>query len=92
MAPLIGYFPPASAYVPADNEAWLEIQRDSKKIILYRGKDVVKEVTAEGEINIGPGEFYLQLLLPHGLHPLRFARADDDGICGTVVLTEPSVS
>ena len=60
MAPLIGYFPPAGSYNPADNESWLEIERKSKTITLYKGANAVKQLSAEGEIKIGPGEFYLQ--------------------------------
>ena len=60
MAPLIGYFPPAAAYLPAENETWLEVIKDEKKIVLRKGKESVKEIAGEGEINIKPGEYYLQ--------------------------------
>ncbi len=59
-APLIGYFPPVQGYVPADNETWLEVDRDSKKLTLFKGKNPLKVFAAEGNINIGPGDFYLQ--------------------------------
>src|SRR5262245_48772801 len=36
MAPLVGYFPPAVTYLPADNETWLEINRDSKTLVLFK--------------------------------------------------------
>ncbi|HQH29108.1 MAG TPA: L,D-transpeptidase [Oligoflexia bacterium] len=60
MAPLIGYFPPSLGYLPADNETWLEIVRESKKLVLHRGNSVVKELQAEGAIDLSPGEYYLQ--------------------------------
>ncbi|MCB0322682.1 MAG: L,D-transpeptidase [Bdellovibrionales bacterium] len=59
-APLIGYFPPAHAYLPADNETWLEIDKAGKKLTLFKGKSPIKEMTGEGEISIGSGDYYLQ--------------------------------
>jgi hypothetical protein len=59
-APLIGYFPPVSGYAPADNETWLEVDRQSKKLTLFKGKSPLKVFVAEGNIDIGPGDFYLQ--------------------------------
>lgn len=58
-APLIGYFPPASAYLPADNETWLEINRSTKKVSVYRGGTTIKEIQAEGAIPVEPGDYYL---------------------------------
>ena len=60
MAPLIGYFPPAGSYSPADNEAWLQIERTSKKVTLFKGSNPVRELSAEGVVKLASGEFYLQ--------------------------------
>ena len=59
-APLIGYFPPAANYIPAENESWLEIVRNSRRLLLHRGKGVIKEIQGEGDISIEEGEYYLQ--------------------------------
>lgn len=60
LAPLIGYFPPAASYLPADNETWLEIDRNSKKVNVYKGKSLIKQIAAEGQVSIDVGEYYLQ--------------------------------
>ena len=60
LAPLIGYFPPAVTYLPADNETWLEITRETKTLVLFKGKGVIKEILGEGEVSIAPGDYYLQ--------------------------------
>lgn len=60
LAPLVGYFPPAVTYLPADNETWLEINRENKMIVLYKGKGVIKEIQGEGSVSIAPGDYYLQ--------------------------------
>lgn len=59
LAPLIGYFPTPAAYLPADNETWLEIDRATKKLVLYRGGSVLKEIQGEGVISMEPGDYYL---------------------------------
>lgn len=60
MAPLIGYIPPTAGFVPAENETWMEIDRGSKQVIVYRGKEPVKEMRAEGEVPLEPGVYALQ--------------------------------
>lgn len=59
-APLIGYFPPAHAYLPADNETWLEVDSTKKKLTLFKGKSAIKEILGEGDVSIGEGDYYLQ--------------------------------
>lgn len=58
-APLIGYFP-AMSYLPADNEIWIEISRSEKKISIYKGKETLKDIKAEGNVELDAGEYYLQ--------------------------------
>lgn len=60
LAPLIGYFPPGFAYLPADNETWLEISRESKMVVLHKGNALIKEIQGEGSVDLKPGEYYLQ--------------------------------
>ncbi len=60
LAPLVGYFPPAVTYLPAENETWLEINRQNKVLTLYKGKGVIKEIHGEGDVTINPGDYYLQ--------------------------------
>ena len=60
MAPLLGYFPPAASYLPAENETWLEIHRDTRKLLLFKGKSLIKEIDAEGMVSIKDGDYYLQ--------------------------------
>lgn len=60
LAPLVGYFPPAPTYLPADNETWLEINQKTKVLTLYKGKGVVKEMHSEGNVSIATGDYYLQ--------------------------------
>jgi hypothetical protein len=60
MAPLIGFFPPAETYIPAENETWIEIISSEKKIVLHKGRTPIKEMRAEGDIPIEPGEYFLQ--------------------------------
>lgn len=60
LAPLIGYFPPALSYMPAENEAWLELNRAQQTLVLYKGNSVVKEMKVEGAISLDPGDYFLQ--------------------------------
>ena len=60
MAPLIGYFPPATGYVPADNEAWLEIDTSKSSLTVFRGREVLAQLQAEGQVDIAPGEYFLR--------------------------------
>ena len=59
-APLIGYFPPAATYLPAENESWVEILRASKKVLIHKGLSIVAEIQGEGDIPLAPGEYYIQ--------------------------------
>jgi len=59
-APLIGYFPPAHAYMPADNETWLEVDSKKKTLTLFKGKSAIKEIKGEGSVSLDEGEYYLQ--------------------------------
>ncbi len=59
-APLIGYIPPLVGFLPAENEAWLEIDTQSKSLIVYRGKELVKSVPVEGVIGLKAGVYALQ--------------------------------
>ena len=60
MAPLLGYFPPASAYLPADNETWIAIEKSSNTIVVHKGTRVVKEIKGHGSVDIEAGKYYLQ--------------------------------
>lgn len=60
MAPLIGYFPPLMSFVPAENEVWLEVDRATAKISLYKGHEVVKQIQGEGVVSMNAGEYFLQ--------------------------------
>ncbi len=60
MAPLIGYVPPSSAFLPADNETWLEINRETLLVSLHKGKEVIQAVQGEGKIALKPGIYPLQ--------------------------------
>ena len=59
-APLIGYFPPAVSYVPAENETWLEISREQHQLTLFKGKNIVKKMNIEGTITLDVGDYFLQ--------------------------------
>jgi len=60
MAPLIGYIPPTIGFLPAENEAWLEVEKATKSVALYIGKELKKSVQAEGSISLAPGTYALQ--------------------------------
>lgn len=60
MAPLVGYFPPAGVFVPAENETWIEINRERGLLSVFRGKEVVKEAKTEGSVSLPEGDYYLQ--------------------------------
>lgn len=59
-APLIGYFPPSSQFLPAENETWLEIDRQTKSIRVLKGDDVVKQCSLDGSVSLNPGVYPLQ--------------------------------
>lgn len=59
-APLIGYFPPSSQFLPADNETWLEIDRQTKIVRVLKGDDVVKQCSIDGSVSLDPGVYPLQ--------------------------------
>ena len=60
MAPLIGYFPPLMSFVPAENEIWLEVDRTTAKLSLYKGREIVKQIQGEGVVSMNSGEYFLQ--------------------------------
>lgn len=60
MAPLIGYFPPLMSFVPAENEIWLEVDRATAKLSLYKGREIVKQIQGEGVVSMNSGEYFLQ--------------------------------
>lgn len=59
-APLLGFIPLHSSFQPAENELWLEIDRQKSTLVLYKGKDKIKEVNTEGKVNLTPGQYPLQ--------------------------------
>ena len=60
LAPLIGYFPPAESYLPADNEAWLQVDSKNMTVTLYRGKKVFMESFGEGFVHLTQGRYFLR--------------------------------
>lgn len=60
LAPLIGYFPPAESYLPADNEAWLQVDSKNMTVSLYRGKKVFMESFGEGFVHLTQGKYFLK--------------------------------
>ncbi len=73
MAPLVGYLPPTLGFIPADNETWLEVDRLSKMVILYKGNNKIKEIQGEGNVSIDAGEYFIQ---QKQKHPLWYATDD----------------
>ena len=59
MTPLIGFFPPTTAYVPAINEAWLEVDSSRNTISLHVGSEVVEHTIAEGISDYPTGNYYV---------------------------------
>jgi len=59
MTPLIGFFPPTTAYVPALNETWLEVNPAYNRIKLHLGSDIVEEFKAEGISDSKPGNYFV---------------------------------
>lgn len=59
MTPLIGFFPPTTAYVPALNEAWLEVDIRESRVRLHVGSEIVEEVKADGTSLSIPGSYFL---------------------------------
>jgi hypothetical protein len=72
-APLVGYLPPTLGFIPAENETWLEVDRLSKTVILYKGKTKMKEMHGEGSVSIDAGEYFIQ---QKQKHPLWYATDD----------------
>jgi hypothetical protein len=58
--PILGYIPPMSGILPATNEAWLEINKSSKTVTLYRGSEQLKSISAQGNVPLAPGKYALQ--------------------------------
>lgn len=84
MAPLVGFAPPSVGFLPANNEAWLEINKDSQLLTLYQGKEVVRAIHAEGKVNLKPGNYPLE---QKQKSPVWYAR---DGYFTKRRLTVPS--
>lgn len=59
-APLLGFVPVHASFQPADNEMWMELERETSTIRVYKGKEKLKEVKGEGKISLAPGEYPLQ--------------------------------
>lgn len=59
-APVIGFTPVHATFQPADNEIWIELERESTMIRIFKGKEKIKEIKGEGKISLAPGEYPLQ--------------------------------
>ena len=59
-APVLGYIPPTVGFMPAENETWLRINSDTKTLVVLRGENEIRRFTAQGKINIEPGNYALQ--------------------------------
>ncbi len=59
-APVIGYVPPSSAFVPADNETWLEIDRETHAATLFKGGKSAQHFSIEGSCELKPGTYPVQ--------------------------------
>lgn len=57
---VFAFVPPAIGFDPADNETWLEIERETKSLTLNRGKTVIKKIQAEGTVDLDAGLYALQ--------------------------------
>ena len=69
-SPIIGYAPATIGFLPAENELWVEVNRNAKTITIYRGNQVQQSVQGEGSVDATPGQYALQ----HKQHnPLWYA-------------------
>jgi hypothetical protein len=59
-APIVGFLPPIANFNPADNEVWIEIDRESTELNVFKGKEKIKSVKGEGSVDLAPGEYPLQ--------------------------------
>jgi len=59
MAPIIGYVPPAKSFLPAVNEAWLEIDRANRTLTVFRGKEKLKVISANGVVGLPGGNYMI---------------------------------
>jgi hypothetical protein len=59
-APLVGFVPVHASFQPADNEVWMELERESSTIRIFKGKEKLKEIVGKGKISLAPGEYPLQ--------------------------------
>src|SRR5690606_8603035 len=59
-APIIGFFPLTATFNPADNEVWLELDRESRLLKVFKGKKEIKTIKGEGIVALAPGEYPLQ--------------------------------
>lgn len=55
MSPLIGYIPPTKGFLPASNEAWMEIDSASKTLVVFQGDRILAQAQAEGNIDMPKG-------------------------------------
>jgi len=59
-SPLVGFFPLSIQFKPADNEVWIQIDKEKNQIEVYKGKEVLKVIAAEGDVKLAAGEYPLQ--------------------------------
>jgi hypothetical protein len=59
-APIVGFLPPIANFNPADNEVWIEIDRKTTELNVFKGKEKIKSVKGEGSVDLAPGEYPLQ--------------------------------
>lgn len=59
-APIAGFFPPIASFNPADNELWVELDTTSKELKVFKGKEQIKSIKGEGDVDLAPGQYPLQ--------------------------------
>lgn len=59
-APLLGYIPPVAGFLAAENEAWLEVNRETRLLAVYKGETLIKQIQGEGTVPLEPGNYALQ--------------------------------
>lgn len=57
---VFAFIPPAPGFTPAENETWLAIERETKQLTLNRGKTTIKQIQAEGVVDLKEGLYALQ--------------------------------
>jgi len=58
--PIFGYAPTTPGFLPAENEAWLLVDKDSKEVALYEGRTEVLRFKAFGEVSLNEGKYFIQ--------------------------------